>query len=251
MDASISGRDVFICHSHVDKATYANPLNEALNAQGVSCWIDEAQILPGESIVEKVNEGLRTSRFIVVIITASFMERRWPQKELNAALSKEIRTGDVAVVPILDVDRNTYFERYPLFEDKLYLDWREGIDRIADHIAAFFPREPAPEWHCSHPTEHVGLIWVRLVPGSQNIGIEHTITLRWGPYVKRVALAPRSPRPISLVHHKTSPDSVILHVSVEPPSVITFGQGPSPDEASINIDEGWTRSAGGYWPGHL
>lgn len=247
----MSGRDVFICHAHSDKVTHARPLSEALTKRGLSCWIDEAQILPGESIVDKVNEGLRSSRFVVVVITKEFLDRGWPQKEMNAALSREIRTGDVIVVPVLCTDRDLYFEAYPLLEDKLFLDWQTGVDAIADHIAAFFPRRPAFEWHCSHPTDYVGLIWVRLRPSEENVGQLHKITLRWGPYIKHVELTPVTSDPISLVHHKTNNDSVILHASVNPSSVITFGQGPPPDDDSHNIDEGWTRTAGGHWPGHL
>src|SRR2546421_3212159 len=251
MEGGMSGRDVFICHAHVDKATHAGPLNEALNMRGISCWVDEAQILPGESIVEKINDGLRSSRFVVVIITDEFLDRNWPQKELNAALSREIRTGEVVVVPLLATDRARYFDRYPLLEDKLFLDWRQGVSSLASHIAAFFPREPAPEWHCSHPQEYVGLIWARLIPGAGNVGRRHTMTLRWGPYIRTVDVTPESQSPISFMHHKTNPDSVILHASVDPPSVLTFGQGQPPDSNFLNIDEGWTRSAGGYWPGHL
>lgn len=245
------GRDVFICHAHLDKAAFMRPLSELLNRRGISCWLDEAQILPGDSLVEKINEGLRTSRIVLVIITDAFLDRNWPQKEMNSALSREIRTGEVLVVPVLCIDHDRYFDRYPLLEDKLYLDWRAGPRSLADHIAAFFPRTAAPEWHYRHPTEYVGLVWIRLVPSHDNLEVIHQLTLRWGPYIRTVELTPVQPHPISLMHHKTNNDSVILHVSVQPPSVVTFGQGPPPDESFLNVDEGWTRSAGGHWPGHL
>lgn len=85
----MAGRDVFICHAHLDKVAYVRPLSEALDQRGISCWIDEAQILPGESIVGKINDGLRSSRIVLVIITDAFVERNWPEKELNSALSRE------------------------------------------------------------------------------------------------------------------------------------------------------------------
>jgi hypothetical protein len=72
-----------------------------------------------------------------------------------------------------------------------------------------------------------------------------------GPYLKNVEFIPADGRPYSFLHHKTAPDSVLLLASVEPPTIITFGQGPAPDRIFENIDEGWTRSAGGHWPGHL
>lgn len=247
----MSARDVFICHSHLDRITHARPFSEALNLRGISCWIDEAQIMPGESIVDKVGDGLRAARFVVVLITDNFLDRNWPQKELNSALSREIRTGEVVIVPVLSVEQDVYFERYPLLEDKLYLDWDRGVEVLAGHVAAFFPRLPASDWHCNHPKDHVGLVWVRLVPSVDRINHIHRVTLRWGPYIKELDITPTSASPISFMHHKTQMDSVTLHASVDPPSVITFGQGVPPDNIHVNIDEGWTRTAGGNWPGHL
>jgi len=241
------GRDVFICHTRADWATHAQPLRTALTLAGISCWTDEAQILPGESIVEKVSEGLGSARLVAVLVTRALMLRAWPQRELNAALSKEIRTGQTVVIPILCTDQDPYFDRYPLMRDKAYLDWSEGIDEITARICALFPRSPAHEWHCVHPTRHVGLVWVRLLPQHDHIGSPHRLTLRWGPYIKEIKARPDSPGPMSFVHHKTKPDSVVLHTSVDPPSVITFGHGVPPDAAALNIDEGWTRTAGSTW----
>jgi hypothetical protein len=49
-----------------------------------------------------------------------------------------------------------------------------------------------------------------------------------------------------LVHHKTNSDSITLHASIEPASIVTFGVGPAPDGGRFaeNIDEGWSRAAG-------
>lgn len=41
------GRDVFLCHSRSDRFTHAQPLLRELNLRGISCWVDEGEILPG------------------------------------------------------------------------------------------------------------------------------------------------------------------------------------------------------------
>lgn len=245
------GRDLFLSHAYADKHEYVYPLAEALSRRGVSCWIDEAQIFPGDSVIAAINEGLGSARYVLVLITSNFLEREFPERELNAALSREIRTGSVVVLPVLATDRDEYFRRYPLLADKLYLDWTEGPEVLADKIAARFGRHPSPEWHCAHPSDYVGLIWIRVLPQPGHVGENHTITLRWGPYIKVVGFIPESEQPSSFVHHKTNQDDILLHVTVDPPSIVTFGQGKAPDRDADNIDEGWTRTAGGHWPGHL
>ena len=68
-------RDVFLCHAHVDKEHFVWPLAEALGEYGVSCWLDEAEIRVGDHITERGNAGLRESRFVMVFVTPSFLER--------------------------------------------------------------------------------------------------------------------------------------------------------------------------------
>lgn len=237
-------RDIFLCHADLDKVTHARPLADALGRRGVSCWVDEAELLPGVSLMDAIGEGLTSAHFIAVLITENFFQRDWAQRELKAALSREIRTGSVVVIPILTVDHDTYARRYPLLADKAYLNWDDGAESLADRIAALFAREPAPEWHKDHPRHHVGLVWVRVLPSAGALGREHSMTLRWGPYIKDVRFTPQSQTPVTFLHHKTNPDAVTLHVHIEPASIVTFGQGTPPDKPPVNIDEGWTRSAG-------
>jgi len=92
-----------------------------------------------------ISEGLTSAHFVAVLITENFLERNWTPRELNAALSREIRTGSVVVIPVLAVDHDTYARMYPLLEDKVYLSWAEGAEALADRTAALFARAPASE----------------------------------------------------------------------------------------------------------
>lgn len=244
-------RDVFLCHARDDRFTHTRPLARELNVLGISCWVDEGEILPGRSLVDAINDGLRASTYVLVLVTENFLRPGWRQHELNASLAREIRTATTVVIPVLDVDHGRFAEQYPLLGDKLALDWAEGPAGVACEIAALFPRKPSPEWHYNHPADHIGLVWVRVLPDSTHKGEPHRLTLRWGPYFKERNFDGPSEGPVSFLHHKTAPDAVTLHVSVNPPAVVTFGQGTAPDQPATNIDEGWTRSSGGEWPGHL
>lgn len=119
-------RDVFICHAGEDKAGVVRPLVETLERGGVTTWFDEAEIMWGDSLIEKVNEGLRISRFVVVVLSPAFVGRNWPERELNAALNLEATTGQVKVLPMLvgsDDERTAILDQYPLLNDKRHMVW--------------------------------------------------------------------------------------------------------------------------------
>jgi len=133
-------RDVFICHASEDKENVVRPLVEACTEAGITCWYDEAEIEWGDSITERVDEGLATSRYVVVVLSSVFAGKKWPQRELNAVLSKEAATGEVRVLPLLvgsEADKKALLSQFPLLEDKRYLPWDGGLGGI---VAALLSR---------------------------------------------------------------------------------------------------------------
>ena len=126
-------KDVFICHASEDKPEIVKPLVAAFKREGISYWCDEVEIKWGHSIPDKINEGLRISRYVIVVISKSFLSKNWPKRELNSALNIEASTGKVRVLPLVvgtDKVRNEIFLRYPLLNDKFYLTWENGIKKI-------------------------------------------------------------------------------------------------------------------------
>jgi WD40 repeat protein len=126
-------RDVFICHAGEDKESVVRPLVKTLTEGGISAWFDQAEIRWGDSLTGRVNEGLRISRFIVVVLSPAFIGKNWPERELNSALNIEASTGQVKVLPILVgtvAERAAALERYPLLNDKAYIVW-DGSGAIA------------------------------------------------------------------------------------------------------------------------
>jgi hypothetical protein len=134
-------RDVFICHASEDKKEIVSPIVEALIHADISVWYDEAEIKWGDSITQKVNEGLKISRFVIVVLSPSFAKKNWPQKELNAALNIEVSTGELKVLPLLvgsEEEKKEILGRYPLLNDKRYLQWSgvpgEIVDAVIDRL---------------------------------------------------------------------------------------------------------------------
>ena len=133
-------KDIFICHASDDKEEVVRPMVEALHQANITCWYDEAEIDWGDSITEKINQGLRVSRYVVVVFSEAFIGKNWPERELNAVLNKEASTGEVKVLPLLVGSEKTQAEIisvYPLLNDKRYLPWDGDLRKI---VAAMVSR---------------------------------------------------------------------------------------------------------------
>jgi hypothetical protein len=130
-------RDIFVCHASEDKEEIVRPMIESFQQAGITCWYDEAEINWGDSITERVNEGLRISRYVLVVFSRAFTEKQWPQRELNAVLNAEASTGEVKVLPLLvgsNHDVREVLAKYPLLNDKRYLPWDGDLRKIVEAL---------------------------------------------------------------------------------------------------------------------
>jgi len=137
--------DVFICHASDDKKV-VEPIYQHLDSVGIRCWYDQGEILWGDSIVGKINEGLRQSRFVIVVISPTLLQKTWATKEMNAALSQEIDAGQTRVLPLIvgtDDEVRNIQSHLAIQRDKRYLRWSGDPDEIAKELRALIRRENA------------------------------------------------------------------------------------------------------------
>lgn len=110
---------VFLSHNSRDKR-FARKLGAALEEQGIRVWIDEAQIRVGDSLLQKIADGLQGATHLAVILSPASVSSKWVQRELEIATNREIQGKRVRVLPILYRDCDI-----PIFlEGKLYADFR-------------------------------------------------------------------------------------------------------------------------------
>ena len=133
----------FISHASEDKDDFVRPLAQALQARGLSVWFDEFTLTVGDSLRRSIDRGLAGSRFGVVIISPHFLNKEWPQKELDGLVAREFDGAKV----ILPVWHNISAERIrtysPTLADRLATRSSDGLHRVvndlADAIAATAP----------------------------------------------------------------------------------------------------------------
>lgn len=115
--------DVFLCHASEDKAKIARPLYKHLETCGIRCWLDEAEIAWGESLVSKIQDGIARARFVLVILSPAFLQKPWAGKELRTALTLEVEAERSLVLPLISGDSEQLLASLPFLKEKRYLTW--------------------------------------------------------------------------------------------------------------------------------
>jgi len=128
-------RDVFISHASEDKAAVATPLAAALVNAGLSVWIDERELTIGDSLLRRIDDGLKDSRFGVVILSRTYFEKPWAMAELQALMAKQ--EFGKTILPVLhEISQQELVQLSPLLAGLLHGSTRDGPQALARAIAA-------------------------------------------------------------------------------------------------------------------
>jgi len=127
--------DLFLSHASEDKEAIARPLYAALAAENLSVWFDEAVLKLGDSLRRKIDEGLAKCRYGVVILSPTFLNKQWPQRELDGLVARETASGEKAILPIWhDLDRETLLRYSPPLADRFAGRSEEGVPALVRKI---------------------------------------------------------------------------------------------------------------------
>jgi TIR domain len=87
--------DVFISYSSKDR-NWASKFANELEANGVHAWFDQTEIAIGDRVTEKLEEALRESKIIAVVVTPDYLTNPSSAFELGAAVG-----GNKKIIPIV------------------------------------------------------------------------------------------------------------------------------------------------------
>lgn len=125
---------IFISHSSEDEDA-ACEIVALLTSAGLEPWLDLQEITPGDSFLERMNEGLRDASYVLVLLSSASISSRWVNKEWMAALA----SGSSILIPLL----LETVEVPPLLRDVVYIDFRDRSSG-AEQLLSFFRRELSP-----------------------------------------------------------------------------------------------------------
>jgi len=103
MQTTPAAPKVFVSHASEDKQRFVIPFATALRERGVAAWVDRWEMLPGDSLVDKIfEEGLKEASAVLIVLSNISVTKPWVREELNAAVVKRIEKGTKIIPVVLD-----------------------------------------------------------------------------------------------------------------------------------------------------
>ena len=151
---------VFVSHASEDKERFVNRFAARLRENGVDVWLDKWEMLPGDSLVEKIfEEGLKDAQAVIVVLSRFSVEKPWVREELNAAFVKRVNTGSKLIPVVIDDCAVPEALKSTLWQRIENLDsYQESFDRILAAIFGMSDKPPvgAPPAYTPHLAQTIG-----------------------------------------------------------------------------------------------
>ncbi|MGN0727998.1 TIR domain-containing protein [Treponema sp.] len=93
--------DVFVSHAWEDKESFVDEFVAELEKQNLKVWYDKNEIKLGDSMRQKIDEGLKKSRFGIVVLSPDYIKdgKYWTKTELDSLFQLESVNGN-RIIPI-------------------------------------------------------------------------------------------------------------------------------------------------------
>lgn len=137
--------DVFICHACEDKKDFVRPLAELLKQQHIDVWYDEFSLNVGDSLTQKIDEGLSKSRFGIVVLSPNFFNKPWAKRELNGLTLREMVEKRNLILPIwhrVTVEQVAQYS--PPLADKKAASSADGINALVRELTKKIKPDDSP-----------------------------------------------------------------------------------------------------------
>lgn len=130
------GYDVFISHASEDKDAIVRSLASALTDQGLKVWYDEFTLRIGDSLRQKIDRGLASSRVGLVVLSPSFIAKGWTNYELDGIVTRTV-SGEQILLPIWhNITKQEVIDFSPSLADKVARSTAtHTVEEIAQEIA--------------------------------------------------------------------------------------------------------------------
>ena len=162
--------DIFISHATEDKDDFVRPLALALIEKGWKVWYDELSLEVGDSLRKSIDDGLKNSKFGVVVLSENFLKKKWTDYELNGFTTKAMTSDEKSILPIWHKLSHAEVAAYSLpLADLVALNSSMPMEYLVAKLAKVignprtllhpFPdgpwmKEPCPK--CGRDANHVG-----------------------------------------------------------------------------------------------
>lgn len=126
---------LFLSYNSKDRP-FVRRLRRELFDKGVRIWIDESEIKVGDSLIDKISEGIADVEFLGAILSPNSVSSRWVQAELRIAVTREINGKKLKVLPILieDCELPVFLESMKYADFRSPAEFDAGVRQLLDVI---------------------------------------------------------------------------------------------------------------------
>lgn len=128
---------VFICHSSEDKESFVKNFVDNLFKKGIYAWVDEYEINYGDSIIKKVNEGLKNSDKGIIVYSKNLKNSVFALAEENSIIYKGIYEKSYFIIPVIiddDVEIPELINHVSNVKITNIDNYDEELERICDIV---------------------------------------------------------------------------------------------------------------------
>jgi len=150
----------FLSHATKDREL-ASRLARDLRKDGINVWYSDWEIRPGDSLRMKIDEGIDSAEYFLVLLTSTSLSSKWVQTELDAGLVNRILGKCRRLIPILS---GVSLEEVPATLRGLLCvpldDYDQGLRKVVAacfEVASRPPLGAPPAWARERPLEGAGL----------------------------------------------------------------------------------------------
>ncbi len=134
---------VFVSHASEDKNRFVLRFAERLRSRGIDAWVDKWEILPGDSLVEKIfEEGLKNADAVVIVLSSNSVQKPWVREELNASIVKKI-SSTAKIIPVV-IDECEIPESLKSTEWELIHNLKDYDSELERIVASIFEHREKP-----------------------------------------------------------------------------------------------------------
>jgi hypothetical protein len=134
--------DVFISYSAEDRA-WVSQFTEGLRKSGLTGFFDLADVLPGDRWEKQMEQALRESKTLVVIVSPNSVQNSWMFFEVGAAIADRKRIIPVWTQDMSALDIPELLARYQSIRESTPAEAGRRVAEVVARTQSKNPPEPS------------------------------------------------------------------------------------------------------------
>src|SRR6266487_3358049 len=99
--AEMAPPKVFLSHASEDKGRFVRAFATQLREKGIEAWVDEWEIYPGDSLVQKIYDaGIGAAQAVLIVLSRNNVDKPWGKDLLDVSVIRKIEEG-MRIIPIV------------------------------------------------------------------------------------------------------------------------------------------------------